>query len=67
MRIVCHNFVELDAPFSEEKVWKTITLLSSDKAHGTDGFTGRFVAGMKGDIMAAFSAVWSRKLLILLI
>ena len=40
--IPSHNLDELDAPFSEEEVWKTITLLPSDKAPGLDGFTGRF-------------------------
>jgi hypothetical protein len=54
----------LDAPFSEEEVWNTIKLLSSDKAPGSDGFTGRFYKVcwpiIKEDIMTAISAVWQR-------
>jgi len=56
---------ELEAPFSEEEVWKTIRALPSDKAPGPDGFTGKFYKVcwqiIKLDIMAAISAVWSRK------
>jgi len=56
---------ELEAPFSEEEVWKTINSLPSDKAPGPDGFTGKFYKvcwqTIKLDIMAAVSAVWSRK------
>ena len=55
----------LEAPISEEEVWKTISSLPSDKAPGPDGFTGKFYKGcwqiIKLDIMAAISAVWSRK------
>jgi len=54
----------LDLPFSEE-VWKTILQLPSDKAPRPDGFTGRFYKScwpvIKEDIMAAVSALWSRK------
>jgi len=56
---------ELEAPFSVEEVWKTINSLPSDKAPGPDGFTGKFYKVcwpiIKLDIMAAISAVWSRK------
>ena len=55
----------LDLPFSEEEVWKTILQLPSDKAPRPDGFTGRFYKScwpvIKEDIMAAVSALWSRK------
>ena len=55
----------LEAPISEEEVWKTISSLPSDKAPGPDGFTGKFYKGcwqiIKLDIMAAISAIWSRK------
>ena len=55
----------LDFPFSEEEVWKTILQLPSDKAPGPDGFTGHFYKScwpvIKEDIMAAVSALWSRK------
>jgi len=59
------NLEELDAPFSEEEVWKTINSIPSDKALGPDGFTGKFYKVcwqiIKDDIMSAMSAVWSRK------
>jgi hypothetical protein len=55
----------LDMPFSEEEVWTTVKKIPSDKAPGPDGFTGRFYKAcwpiIKGDIMAAISAIWSRK------
>ena len=57
---------ELESPFSEEEVWKTICSLPSNKAPGPDGFTGKFYKVcwpiIKVDVMAAVSAVWSRKL-----
>ena len=56
---------DLEAPFSEEEVWKTVRSLPSDKAPGPDGFTGKFYKVcwqiIKQDIMDAISAVWSRK------
>jgi hypothetical protein len=60
-----HNLTDLDAPCSERIVWETIMLLPSDKAPGPDGFTGCFYkvcwSIIKPDIMAAVSAIWSRK------
>jgi len=57
---------ELDMPFSEDEVWKTICSLPSNKAPGPDGFTRKFYKMcwpiIKRDIMAAVSAVWSRKM-----
>jgi len=59
------DLTELETPFSEQEVWKTINLLPSDKAAGPDGFTGKFYKVcwqiIKVDIMAALSAVWSRE------
>ena len=61
-----HNLSELDLPFTEEEVWSTIKQMPSDKAPGPVGFTGRFYKTcwpiIKEDIMAAISAIWSRKL-----
>lgn len=66
VNIPSHDLTELDAPFSEEEVWKTISSLPSDKAPDPDGFTGKFYKTcwqiIKVDIMAAVSAVWSRKI-----
>lgn len=63
MGIQQHDLQLLDAPISEE-VWNVIKQLPSDKAPGPDGFTGRFYKicwqTIKGDIMAAISAVWRR-------
>lgn len=57
---------ELEAPFSEEEVWRTTSALPSDKALGPDGFTGNFYKAcwpiIKVDVMATISAIWSRKL-----
>jgi hypothetical protein len=36
------DLVDLEQFFSEDKIWNTIKTLSSDKAPGPDGFTGRF-------------------------
>ena len=36
------DLADLEAPFSEEEVWKTICSLPSNKALGPDGFTGNF-------------------------
>jgi hypothetical protein len=59
------DLADLEAPFTEEEVWKTIKFLPADKAPGPDGFTGKFYLVcwpiIKPEIMAAISAVWSRK------
>ena len=59
------DLADLEAPFTEEEVWKTIKSLPADKAPGPDGFTGNFYQVcwpiIKPEIMAAISAVWSRK------
>jgi hypothetical protein len=64
--INAHDLSDLELPFTEEEVWMTIKQLPSDKAPGPDRYTGRFYktcwAIIKEDIMAAISAVWSRKL-----
>jgi hypothetical protein len=58
---------ELDSPFSEEEVWATIKGLPADKAPGPNGLTRRFYKScwpiIKQNIMAAVSAIWSRKLM----
>lgn len=58
-----HDLSDLELPFTEEEVRRTIKQLPSDEAPGPDGFTGRFYktcwAIIKEDIMAAISAVWS--------
>jgi hypothetical protein len=60
-----HDLSELETPISEEEVWKTIGSLPSDKAPEPDGFTGNFYKTcwpiIKMDVMAAVSAIWSRK------
>jgi len=56
---------DMETPFTEEEIWKTICSLPSNKAPGPGGFTGNFYKAcwplIKDDIMAAVSAVWSRK------
>jgi hypothetical protein len=63
--ILSHDLADLELPFTEEEVWKTIKQLPPDKAPGPYGFTGRFYKAcwpvIKSDIMAAVLAVWSRK------
>lgn len=60
-----HDLSDLDLPFTEEEVWNTIKQMPSDKAPGPDGYTSRFYKTcwpiIKNDIMAAISAIWSRK------
>jgi hypothetical protein len=60
-----HNLADLDMPFSEEEVWATVKRIPSNKAPRPDGFTGRFYKTcwpiIKGDIIAAILAIWSRK------
>jgi len=59
------DLAELEVPFTEEEIWKTICSLPSNKAPGPDGFTGNFYKAcwsvIKVDVMAAVSAVWGRK------
>ena len=54
---------QLDHCFSEEEVWQTILSIPTDKAPGSDGFTGVFYRSawsiIKQDIMRAFQALWS--------
>jgi len=61
-----HDLSALELPFTIEEVWRTIKQLPSDKAPGPDGYTARFEKTcwsiIKDDIMAAISAVWSRRL-----
>jgi hypothetical protein len=63
--IPAHNLTSLDSPFTEDEVWKTVLSLPLNKAPGPDGFTGKFYKTcwqiIKGEIMAAATAVWSRK------
>jgi len=55
--ILSHDLADLELPFTEEEVWKTIKKLPPDKAPHLDGFTGRFYKAcwpiIKSDIMAA--------------
>jgi len=66
LAIPSFDLSELDAPFSEDEVWRTINSLPSDKAPGPDGFTGKFYKVcwpiIKVDLMAAISEIWSRKM-----
>jgi hypothetical protein len=52
----------LNVPFSNDEVWDTIKSITSDKAPGPNGFTGRFYKScwsiIKLDVMAAVSRVW---------
>jgi hypothetical protein len=64
--IPAHDLTSLDSPFTEDEVWKTVLSLPLNKAPGPDGcFTGKFYKTcwqiIKGEIMAAAAAVWSRK------
>jgi len=66
LNIPPHDLAELEAPFSEEEVWRTINLLAANKALGPDGFTENFYKAcwqtIKVDMMATVSAIWRRKL-----
>ncbi|WVZ85337.1 hypothetical protein U9M48_032277 [Paspalum notatum var. saurae] len=66
VHVPSYDLTELEAPFSEEEVWRTINSLPSDKAPGPDGFIGKFYKScwqiIKVEIMAAVSAIWSRKM-----
>lgn len=59
------DLADLEASFTEEEIWRTICSLPSNKAPGPDGFTGNFYKAclsiIKVDVMAAVSAIWSRK------
>jgi hypothetical protein len=65
LNISHHDLADLEAPISEEEVWKAICSLPSDKAPGPDGFTVNFYKVcwpiIKTEIMTAISAIWSRK------
>ena len=65
LNMLSFDLADLEAPFTEEEVWKTIKSLPADKAPGPDGFTGKFYLVcwpiIKPEIMAAISALWSRK------
>lgn len=56
-----HDLQHLDAPISEEEVWKMIKELPPDKAPGPDGFTGHFYRHcwdiIKLDIMLAIGVI----------
>lgn len=55
--------VLLDQCFTEEEIWQAIVDMPTDKAPGSDGFTGLFYRTawpiIKGDILRAFHAIWS--------
>lgn len=57
---VQHELHGLEAPISEDEVWKTIKDMPPDKVPGPDGFTGRFYKScwqiIKLDVMAAIGA-----------
>jgi len=61
-----HDMSDLELPFTEDEVWRTIQQLPSDKAPGPDGFTGHFYKScwpiIKDDIMVAVSTMWSRRM-----
>jgi hypothetical protein len=63
LEVPSYNLALLDAPFSDEEVWETIKHLPSDKALGSNDFTGRFYKMcwpiIKSTIMAAVSCVWA--------
>ncbi|KAM0920400.1 hypothetical protein ACQ4PT_007548 [Festuca glaucescens] len=55
----------LEAQFSEDETWATIRSMPSSKSPGTDGFTWEFFQVcwevVKGDIMTALHAIFSRR------
>jgi hypothetical protein len=63
--VACHreaiDLSSLEAPFSEKEVRDTIGALSSDKAPGPDGFTGKFYKYcwhiIKSDLLAAMNSL----------
>jgi hypothetical protein len=63
LRLLFADLAGLDFCFSEEEVWNVIHELQSDKAPGSDGFTGRFYQSawpvIKHDILQEFNAFWS--------
>jgi len=65
LHITAHELGQLDAPFSEDEVRRTIRQLPSNKAPRPDGFIGQFYQTcwsiIKQDIMNPVSAIGSRK------
>lgn len=56
------DLTELDRIIDEEEIWNTIKSMPSEKAHGPDGFTGRFYKMawqfIKVDFMAAVNRLF---------
>jgi hypothetical protein len=56
---------DLDLPITEKEVFEAIKELSSDKAPGPYGFTGRFFKAcwpaIKESVMQVLAAIWDRK------
>lgn len=63
--IQAHDLATLDSPFKKHEIWEVIKGLPSDKALGSNGFTGLFYkvcwSIIKDEVLAAISTVWSRK------
>jgi hypothetical protein len=55
----------LDAPFSDEEIWKAINQMPQDKALGHDGFTGLFFKScwpvIHQDISVAINSVYNAR------
>jgi hypothetical protein len=55
----------MDAPFSDEEIWKAINQMPQDKAPGPDGFTGLFFKScwpiIRQDISAAINSVYNAR------
>jgi hypothetical protein len=61
--ITQHDLRGLDVPFTEDELKNVINQMPSDKAPGTDGFTGPFIKScwdiIKDDIIAAANSFYS--------